>query len=73
MMMMMAMMMMMMIIIIIMLPKYYNRNRQQMQTAHNLMRQCNTSYRHVLYWLNNNTYRDMIQCALNCTLTYATK
>jgi len=44
-----------------------------MQNVNNLMRQWNASYRHVQYWLKNNAYRDMMQCVLNCTVTYARK
>jgi len=32
------------------------------------MRQWNRSYRHVKYWEKNSTYRDMIECVLNCTV-----
>jgi len=38
-----------------------------------LMRQRKASYRHVQYWQRNNTYRDMIEFVLNCTVTYARK
>ena len=37
------------------------------------MRQCNRSYRHVQYLEKDSTYRDMIQCVLNCTATCARK
>ena len=30
-----------------------NRNREQMQTVNNLMRQWNTSYQHAQHWQNN--------------------
>ena len=42
-------------------------------TVNNLMRQWNTSHQHAQYWQKNNTYRDMIEYVLNCTLTYARK
>jgi len=37
------------------------------------MRQWNTSYQHAQYWHKNNIQRDMIECVLNYTLTYARK
>ena len=37
------------------------------------MGQWNTSYRRGQYWEGNSTYRDMIQCVLNCTVTCARK
>jgi hypothetical protein len=37
------------------------------------MRQWKTSYQHAQHWLKNNTQRDVIECVLNYTLTYARK
>jgi len=40
-----------------------------MQTLNSLMRLWNTSYRHAQHWQMNSTWRDMIECVLNYTLT----
>ena len=39
----------------------------------NLIRQWNTSHQHAQYWQKNNTQIKMMQCVLNCTVTYASK
>jgi hypothetical protein len=44
-----------------------------MYTVNSLIRQWKRSYRHVRYWEKNSTYRDMIQCVLNCTVIYVRK
>jgi hypothetical protein len=54
--------------------KYYKRKQiiAIADSVNNLMRQWNTIYQHAQYW-QKTIHKDMMECVLNYTLTYARK